>query len=413
MLRSARSAVALVCAVICIACGSSRDGQSRDTGRASGDTTVVLSKGDGVWGPVHDLTEVLRVPGNTKETTFGRIQNLAAAADGGVFVFDTKGPDGAIVRQFDANGRFVRNIGREGHGPGEYSGPVVSVVESNGVIVVRDMATISRFLSSGKFIDGFSIGHSAGIIDVAQAADGSIYTTAPRTVERPRPGQQNARRVQPVFHYDSAGRLVDSSAGEWLHMNAQSGNPPSSFAAHETRFSLSDGRVVVGRSDVLGFLVIDPSRRHVPLLAKYDAPPVPYPHDQLIELQAAQRKPIDAGGERLPNPDAAAEVTKFKLPLISIRPDRDGRIWILTAGPSRKLAEPYCNSYVDEHCVGKSSWSETNRVLGFRADGTFLGEIRFPKRSGSPAYVGDYVWCVAYDSDDVPTLVKYKLPGPS
>jgi hypothetical protein len=44
-----------------------------------------------------------------------------------------------------------------------------------------------------------------------------------------------------------------------------------------------------------------------------------------------------------------------------------------------------------------------------RADGTFLGEIRFPKRSGQPAFFGDYAWSIAFDDDDVPFLVKYRL----
>jgi hypothetical protein len=215
---------------------------------------------------------------------------------------------------------------------------------------------------------------------------------------------------QPVFHYDSTGRLLDSIGGAWLIARPPAANvmwavrPP-----YETRFALSDGRVIVGRSDRLGFLVIGPNGQGRPLIAEYETPPVPYLDDERTQLQEAQRRPVNADGQRTNNPDPTADVTRFKPPLMSIGPDRDGRIWIMTPGPSTKLPEPHCNAYADDRCVGKTWYTQTNRILGFRADGTFLGEIRFPKRSGQRAYFGDYVWSVAHDDDDVPFLVKYRL----
>jgi hypothetical protein len=400
----------IVCASATASCGEKADSTSSraDGTHARADTTVVTSQGDGIWGPAHDVVEVLRVTTNTKETTFGQVRGLEAAPDGGVFVYDAKGPDGGIIRRFDANGKFVRNIGRDGHGPGEYSGEIVRVHESNGVIAIRDEQTINRFTANGKFINGFSVGRSAGFYDVAQGADGSIYTTAPRTRSVPRRGEPPP--AQTVFHYNSTGGLLDSIAGTpWLVTRAPTPNVLSPVQLHETRFALSDGRVIVGRSDRLGFLVIAPNGTGAPLIAEYQTPPVPYLADERAQLRAAQRRAVNVDGERMANPDLDADVPQFKPPLISIRPDGDGRIWIMTPGPSTKLAEPRCNSFVDNRCVGKTSYTQSSRLLGFRADGAFLGEIRFSKQTSLRAFAGDYAWSLGLDDDDVPFLVKYRL----
>ncbi|HYV96124.1 MAG TPA: hypothetical protein VE967_01570, partial [Gemmatimonadaceae bacterium] len=91
----------------------------------SGDTTVIVTTGNGVWGPLHDAAEVKRINADTKESTFGQVSMLAATSDGGVALFDTKSLDGPIIRRFDAEGRFMNNLGRRGSGPGEYElGPM-------------------------------------------------------------------------------------------------------------------------------------------------------------------------------------------------------------------------------------------------------------------------------------------------
>ena len=87
---------------------SSAHAQTGVTRTKRGDTTVVSTQGNGKWGAPHDAIEVLRVPGDTKETTFGAAYVLAATGEGGVVLADTKGSEGLIVRQFDANGKFVR-----------------------------------------------------------------------------------------------------------------------------------------------------------------------------------------------------------------------------------------------------------------------------------------------------------------
>src|SRR5690348_623389 len=79
------------------------------------DTTVKT-----VGAPVHakmgTLVEELSigVVDGAEEYVFGDVADLALGPDGSLYVLDRKVP---IVRQFDAKGKFVRNIGRAGSGP--------------------------------------------------------------------------------------------------------------------------------------------------------------------------------------------------------------------------------------------------------------------------------------------------------
>jgi hypothetical protein len=72
-------------------------------------------------------------------------------------------PDGRIlvanggtsdVREFDAEGRFLRHIGRKGAGPGEFDGPPHLELRAGGGFSAFDMSQerLSIFDSSGKFV---------------------------------------------------------------------------------------------------------------------------------------------------------------------------------------------------------------------------------------------------------------------
>src|SRR5690606_17795069 len=105
--------------------------------------------------------EVLRIAGDTPESTFGQVSILAVMPDGGVLLMDSKSLDGLIVRHFDANGKFVRNIGRKGEGPGEYMRTNMTVsVGKDGVIVLRDSdRALHRFAPDGKLLNTVMLNH--------------------------------------------------------------------------------------------------------------------------------------------------------------------------------------------------------------------------------------------------------------
>jgi hypothetical protein len=70
---------------------------------------------------VIDTTEVVRIGmvEGPEEYVFGRLGGMLVTADGHILIADALTHD---LRVFDVTGKFVRKVGREGEGPGEFGG---------------------------------------------------------------------------------------------------------------------------------------------------------------------------------------------------------------------------------------------------------------------------------------------------
>ncbi|MCB1050088.1 MAG: NHL repeat-containing protein [Acidobacteria bacterium] len=89
-------------------------------------------------------------------------QSIKVKGDGHLLI-----PDAGehCVFEFDQNGKQVRQIGREGQGPGEFMTPSDVAVLADGRIAVADsqMARIQIFDPEGAYLSGFSISkHAVG-----------------------------------------------------------------------------------------------------------------------------------------------------------------------------------------------------------------------------------------------------------
>ena len=70
-----------------------------------------------------------------EEYTFGAIEGSAVGLDGSIFIADRQGP---ILRMYNASGRFVRVVGRQGGGPGEYNTIAGIATTRDGRIAIWD-----------------------------------------------------------------------------------------------------------------------------------------------------------------------------------------------------------------------------------------------------------------------------------
>ena len=168
-----------------------------------------------------EFEEVYRVGALTGEEweTFGRVRGLAFDPSGNLYVLDSQAARIVVV---DPEGRFVRQFGRAGEGPGEFDADNTSTME---IAVLRDGGT-------AVFNQGF----------ILFGADGEFE----REVRMPKP----ALTFMPPLDVDRNGRgvfargEVRSIELDWLH-NATSGDRlPEAEFRHIVRLDLSGEEVV-------------------------------------------------------------------------------------------------------------------------------------------------------------------------
>jgi hypothetical protein len=115
---------------------------------------TVHTLGGSVWvGPARLVEEAVISPATAGEAgLFGQVEHMAVG-NGCIYVVDSMG---AVVRVFDLAGRYVRDIGRRGDGPGEFSRPrAVAVNPQDGRVFVRDGRglRINVYAPDGSFLE--------------------------------------------------------------------------------------------------------------------------------------------------------------------------------------------------------------------------------------------------------------------
>jgi hypothetical protein len=111
---------------------------------------------DGVQRP--KLTQEWSVGGENEPQgdLINRPFDIRVGKDGSVFVEDL---GDTCIRQFDAKGKFVRQIGRKGQGPGEYNSPFYFDLDSSGRVVLVDGSSlrVTEFDADGKPVSNFRV----------------------------------------------------------------------------------------------------------------------------------------------------------------------------------------------------------------------------------------------------------------
>jgi hypothetical protein len=118
---------------------------------AAQDTIRVRSTAAPRWGADVKLTQVWAIGqvDGPDDIAFGRVDNATVDARGRMYVYDSN--DGQI-RQYAPDGKFVRNIGRKGKGPGEYEWVFGMDIADDSLLTTFDLnnARVSYFAPDGK-----------------------------------------------------------------------------------------------------------------------------------------------------------------------------------------------------------------------------------------------------------------------
>lgn len=365
-----------------------------------------------------------------REYQFASVVDIVVSQDGTIWVLDgdgtVTGGQTPLLRQYDSEGRFLRQVGGEGSGPGEYRAPSGLALLPDGRVALRDFTLADRltlFLPDGSFDvtwpipDGlFWNFRASGAIQVdlcgvswlrfkeARRAppnrlmgflrlrpDGSVVDTVPLPqtpeverdvveITRPLPSGGIEVRSRFIVPYQPRGIWSWSPFGTFAVARTDQYRiehlpPPDSANVCET----TDRGEEVSREMVF-------SR---------DLPPVPVPEGERSAAHRGLEERVNAaeGGRGLRIP----EVPTHKPPIRSVGYSEDGRLLVAVAMPSR---------------FEDGEWTETSAIDVFEQDGIFLGRVIMPSSFSGLFMRGDHIWGVFLGEYGVESVRRYRILWP-
>ena len=383
------------------ACGQSeRTTEGAETTRTIvGDTTIVRTVSGSVWGDSVTLVEevAIGVLDGAEEYLFGQVQDLAVDADGGIYVFDGQVP---ALRYYDPDGKYVRTLGGEGEGPGEYKDASlgIAVRRSDGRVVMRDPRNMRMnvYNPDGSPSESWRVG-SGLFTQQATSLDASDHMYLKILTGRPEP---NEPWPVALLHMDDMGQILDTIVPPTLP------NEPGGVSTFRKIWAVSSsGGLVVGVNDRY---VIDHYQPDGTVLRiERDIEPVANLPEEKAEREARNAWLMRTQGQSMTS--EIPPVPDLKPFYRSISVGEQGRLWVrrYTQAEKGEVIQPPARPGMEP--PPPTSWREPVVYDVFKADGSFLGSVRLPPRISLFLFRGDRVWGVKRGEFDESYVVGFRL----
>jgi hypothetical protein len=380
---------------------------------AAQDTVRVRSTSSPVWGGDVKLTQVWAIGqvDGPDEIAFGRVDNATVDARGRLYVYDSK--DGQI-RQYAPDGKFVRNIGRKGQGPGEYEWVFGMDIADDSLLTTFDLrnARVTYFLPDGKVRTSFTDPRLTTGFDNIFVVDrrGLAYVGVPQRGARGEQLDEGAANSRPMILMrrkdgttaDSLSlppRLTSSPRTRFFLMTADGGN--NNFQVDSHHATLRSGGFVFGNSDRYRIMI--------------------RPLTGAVRVVERAATPVAVGGEERANWRAwadyfaaqnqgrsPADIPDTKPLFRDLFTDHDNRIWVSLYAPAEKIALPPRPAGDKRPLL---VWQQHATYDVFNTQGDYLARVVLPMRARILASRGNRLWVLAKGADDEDVIRLYTMSG--
>jgi hypothetical protein len=362
---------------------------------------------------------------------------LFPSHDGGLFIVDIVDPSmvgdfHSVVRRYDRSGKFVRNYGRIGDGPGEFRGAIGHVAElPDGRVLLTDRHGILVYARSGQFIEQWKARAVSTNMGNRLFVDprGFVQLQEMRKFE----GATNTSMGPPTWSTQEFSFDGKSSRRFTLSPNNSFAGAPK-VGAYRLPFSAD---YIVAWSP-LGYWVTASTgsydlELHTDVYSRATSSDAPATRDRIVRLRRSVPPVSIAAGERAAWRDHiiaqnrarretptwtwnGPDIPASKPPIVDVQVAMDGRIWVQAAQPSARTAGTVLSEV--ESPTPASTWFAPVQFDVLGADGRYFGSVRFPDSLYRPprsrsetAFIanGDVVWATTLSADGEPIVRRYHV----
>jgi hypothetical protein len=343
------------------------------------------------------------------ENVFGSVAELVVDARGRFYVYDVQD---AQIRLYDERGRFVRNIGRKGGGPGEYQYVLGMAIINDTVLAIRDMnaARITYFFPDGKVRGSFTEPRAStgGNRSFAVDVRGTVSLRVPLQAARGQSlSETEAGRRERFLMLRATGTVVDSvvtppsppSPAAFYLLTADGGN--HNFIPQPFSVALRSGGFVFGNGSASRFVVraSDNQVRSV----EWASTPVPVSREE-----RANWEEYAAFFAQQQKGQVSYNIPSTKPVYRDIASDNDSRIWVSLYATAQKITLP---SRAANNPSPRLYWQQLATYDVFSDGGRYLGRVVLPMRSRMMAAQGNRIWVRVKGADDEDIIRVYTMSG--
>jgi len=365
----------------------------------------------------HELIEEVRIGslGGTTEYSFSDINSIAVAQSGAIYVDDSHPPS---IRHFDPDGRFVRWIGREGEGPGEFRSIAGISVLPDGRLAAWDRrGRITVYGTDGEYDEivrverenrwGYPFVERAFVTDAAgryylRIFASSRYGSDPRGAARIRYGYARLSPEGSVLDTVAAPRDERRETAESIMIHTRAGDRhpfPRATLDAVSPF----GYLVAGHNAAYAFSILDPA----------GTIEVEREGFQPVAVKSAERAEWRA---RVAFAERRSGVSVHDVPARKpayrdLWVDADGRIWVHRYAEAVQRSEPVAELWLDDPDgnVPRITWAEPTLYDVFGPDGRLLRCVRVPDDAEVVASRGSLAWGILRGALDEEYVVRWRI----
>jgi hypothetical protein len=315
-----------------------------------------------------------------------------------VYVLDSKAQH---IKKFDGAGNFLKSIGREGQGPGEFSRPS-GLVCSGDKLVAWDMRAFrfSLFTLDGEPIK--SVRHS--FIELGNPQKMRALPTGEFVVEIEKvnfdpktPQDFSILLYSPEMEKEKT--IYEHKVWRNIWGIPNSGNIPVPFAPYVHWDIMPDGRIVIGYSDKYDIGIYDKeAAERASFSHRYEPVKVTQQDKEFFFKGVSYSRSSPDGTVTTTEPPPAfkehVKFPEFKPAFAHLVVDSEGNI----------LVCPY----------GKDKKEEYKSFDAFDPEGNFIGQVRIESDHsflsfGNARIIDGCFWVREYDKEGYQKIVKYRI----